>query len=109
MRGMNGRWYRTWQADGNPPARHDALAADHAALIDAFTRLAEATGEARWINEAKATADTMLDWFFDPSNGGLYTDGRGRRTADRPPEGHRRQRAAVANSQGRWRCTALRR
>ncbi len=73
MRGMNGRWYRTWQADGNPPARHDALAADHAALIDAFTRLAEATGQARWIDEAKATADTMLDWFFDPSNGGLYT------------------------------------
>jgi len=74
MRGVNGRWYRTWQADGNPPARHDALAADHAALIDAFTRLAEATGEARWINEAKATADTMLDWFFDPSNGGLFTN-----------------------------------
>ena len=73
MRGRNGRWYRTWQADGNPPARHDALAADHAALIDAFTRLAESTGQARWINEAKATADTMLDWFFDPSNGGLYT------------------------------------
>ena len=73
MRGMNGRWYRTWQADGDPPARHDALAADHAALIDAFTRLAEATGQARWIDEARATADTMLDWFFDPSNGGLYT------------------------------------
>ena len=74
MRGMNGRWYRSWQADGNPPARHDALAADHAALVDAFTRLAEATGQARWIDEARATADTMLDWFFDPSNGGLYTN-----------------------------------
>ncbi|MGA9279645.1 thioredoxin domain-containing protein [Ilumatobacter sp.] len=74
MRGMNGRWYRSWHADGNPPARHDALAADHAALVDAFTRLAEATGEARWIDEACATADTMLDWFFDPSNGGLYTN-----------------------------------
>ena len=73
MRGGNGRWYRSWQADGNPPARHDALAADHAALIDAFTRLAEATGKARWIEEARATADTLLDWFFDPGLGGLYT------------------------------------
>ncbi len=73
MRGANGRWYRSWQADGNPPARHDALAADHAALVDAFTRLAEATGQARWIDEARATADTMLDWFFDPASGGLFT------------------------------------
>jgi uncharacterized protein YyaL (SSP411 family) len=74
MRGMNGRWYRTWHAAGNPPARNDALAADHAALVDGFTRLAEATGRARWIEEARATADTMLDWFFDPSDGGLYTN-----------------------------------
>ena len=74
MRGANGRWYRSWQADGNPPARHDALAADHAALVDAFTRLAEATGQARWIDEARATADTMLDWFFDAGDGGLYTN-----------------------------------
>jgi uncharacterized protein len=73
MRGGNGRWYRSWQAEGNPPARHDALAADHAALIDAFTRLAEATGQARWIDNARATADTMLDWFFDPADGGLFT------------------------------------
>jgi len=73
MRGGNGRWYRSWQADGNPPARHDALAADHAALVDAFTRLGEATGKARWIDEARATADTLLDWFFDPGLGGLYT------------------------------------
>ncbi|MFT6763106.1 MAG: hypothetical protein ACJAXA_001761, partial [Candidatus Aldehydirespiratoraceae bacterium] len=73
MRGGNGRWYRSWQADGNPPARHDAMAADHAAMIDAFTRLAETTGQSRWIDEARATADTLLDWFFDPSSGGLFT------------------------------------
>jgi len=73
MRGGNGRWYRSWQEHGNPPARHDAMAADHAALVDAFTRLAEATGKARWITEARATADVMLDWFFDPANGGLHT------------------------------------
>ena len=73
LRRPNGRWWRSWQADGEPQARHDALAADHAALVDAFTRLAEATGQARWIHEAVAVADTMLEWFWDPVNGGLYT------------------------------------
>ena len=29
--------------------------------------------EARWIAEAIRTADTMLDWFWDPDHGGLYT------------------------------------
>jgi uncharacterized protein YyaL (SSP411 family) len=73
LRGPDGRWARSWQADGDPPARHAALAADHAALVDAFTRLAEASGQARWIDEAARTADTMLDWFFDPVDGGLFT------------------------------------
>ncbi len=73
LRNDNGRWLRSWHPDGTPRARHAALAADHAALVDAFTRLAEATGEARWINEAVRTADTMLDWFFDAEQGGLYT------------------------------------
>ena len=36
-----------------PAPGHLACAADHAALVDAFTRLAEATGEARWIAEAR--------------------------------------------------------
>ena len=39
-----GRWRRAWHEGGEPRARHDALAADHAALTDAFVRLAEATG-----------------------------------------------------------------
>ena len=73
LRDDRGRWYRSWQADGEPQARHAALAADHAALIQAFIRLGEATGEARWIAAARETADTMLDWFWDPVEGGLYT------------------------------------
>ncbi|MGD9998829.1 MAG: thioredoxin domain-containing protein [Ilumatobacteraceae bacterium] len=73
LRTPEGRWLRSWQADGSPRARHHALAADHAALVDAFTRLAEASGEARWIGEARATADTMLDHFWDPVHGGLFT------------------------------------
>ncbi len=73
LRRPDGRWWRSWQADGEPRARHDALAADHAALVDAFTRLAEATGQARWIDAAMSVAETMLEWFWDPVNGGLYT------------------------------------
>ena len=60
LRRPDGRWNRTWHADGAPQARHDALAGDHAHLVDAFTRLAEATGEARWIEAAIETADTRL-------------------------------------------------
>ena len=73
LRTPDGRWLRSWQADGEPRARHAALAADHAALIDAFTRVAEASGEARWIAEAMTVADTMLDHFWDTDNGGLFT------------------------------------
>jgi uncharacterized protein YyaL (SSP411 family) len=73
LRDPRGRWFRSWQADGEPRARHHALAADHAALVLAFQRLGELTGEARWVHEALRTADTMLDWFWDPSQGGLYT------------------------------------
>jgi uncharacterized protein len=71
MRQPDGRWLRSWQRDGG--ARHLALAGDHAALVDAFTRLAEATGRARWIELARETADTMLDRFWDVDNGGLFT------------------------------------
>ncbi len=73
LRRADGRWLRSWQAQGG--ARHPALAADYAALVDAFTRLAEATGEARWITEAVATADATLDLFWDPGAGGLFTTG----------------------------------
>jgi uncharacterized protein YyaL (SSP411 family) len=73
LRRDDGRWLRSWQADGTP--RILAYAADHAALVDAFTRLAEATGQARWITEARATADSMLDLFWDDERGGLFTTG----------------------------------
>ena len=71
LRKDDGRWQRSWQADGG--ARHHALAADHAALVEAFVALAQATGEARWIDEARSVADAMLDHFWDVTNGGLST------------------------------------
>jgi uncharacterized protein YyaL (SSP411 family) len=73
LRNEDGRWLRSWQ-DGR--GRHLAYAADYAALADAFTRLAEASGEARWVTEARAVADAMLDLFADDKGGGLFTTGR---------------------------------
>src|SRR5947209_5679470 len=71
-RADDGRWLRSWQGGR---ARHLAYANDYAALVDAFTRLAEATGRSKWIAEAKRTADAMLDLFWDEPNGGLFTTG----------------------------------
>ena len=69
----DGRWLRAWQ--GGKPGRHLALAADYAALVDAFVRLAEATGAARWVSWAQDTADAMLKLFWDDEAGGLFTTG----------------------------------
>ncbi len=73
LRSTDGRWHRSWHADGAPTARHAALAADHATLIDGFTRLAELTGQARWIASASETVDVLLDHFWDVDRGGLFT------------------------------------
>ncbi len=73
LRRPDGRWLRAWQ--GGKPGRHLAFAADYAAVVDAFTRLAEATGEARWAAEARTAADAMLELFWDDKAGGLFTNG----------------------------------
>jgi uncharacterized protein YyaL (SSP411 family) len=73
LRRSDGRWLRSWQAAVG--ARHLGYAADHAALIDAFVRLAEATGEARWIEAARETATALIDLFWDDERGGLFTTG----------------------------------
>jgi uncharacterized protein YyaL (SSP411 family) len=81
LRRDDGRWLRSWHPDlaHRPSSDLDlrplAYAADHAALVDGFTRLAECTGEARWITEARATADALLEQFWDDEHGGLFTTG----------------------------------
>ncbi len=78
LRRDDGRWMRSWHtgtAQHSARAQHLAYAGDHAALVDAFTRLAEATGEARWIVEARSVADALIDLFADPTNGGFFTTG----------------------------------
>ena len=72
LRDTDGRWLRSWQAGR---ARQPAFAADYAWLVEAFTRLAEATGRARWIGHAREAADGLLDLFWDTVRGGLFTSG----------------------------------
>ena len=67
------RWLRSWNDNGTPPARHHALAHDYVQVVDAMTRLAEATGEAQWITAAITTADALIEHFWDPINGGFFT------------------------------------
>ena len=69
----DGRWLRSWQADGG--ARTLGYAADHAAMVDGLTRLGEATGEARWTEVAISSADVLLELFSDAANGGFHTTG----------------------------------
>jgi len=68
---VNGRWMRSWQGE----ARVLAFSADYAALVDAFVRLHEATGDPRWLDEASVTADALLDLFADPDDFGVFTNG----------------------------------
>jgi len=72
LRRADGRWLRSWQGG---TARHLAYAADHAWLVEAFTRLAEATGRRRWIAEARAAADWLIELFWDSTDGGFHTAG----------------------------------
>ena len=73
LRDANGRWLRAWQAGAG--ARHFAYAQDHAALVDAFVRLHELTGEARWVDEAVRTADALVELFWDADAGSFWTTG----------------------------------
>jgi uncharacterized protein YyaL (SSP411 family) len=74
LRGDDGRWLRSW-LPGHVGPRPLACAADYAWLVEAFTRLCEATGEARWITEARTAADSLIDLFWDPQSGGFFTTG----------------------------------
>ena len=73
LRNTNGGWFRSWQESGQPRARHRALACDLAHLVDAFTRLGEATGKAIWISHACEAADELLSSYWDHTNFGLFT------------------------------------
>jgi uncharacterized protein len=81
LRRPDGRWLRSWrpalagagQRDGK--AGHLAYAGDYAWLVEAFTRLGEATGQSSWTSAASETARSLLELFWDKDAGGFFTYG----------------------------------
>ena len=73
LRRDDGRWLRSWQGG---TARHLAYAADYAWLVEAFTRLSEATGARRWLDTAVETADGLIDLFWAEEASAFRTAGR---------------------------------
>ena len=71
LRRGDGRWLRAWQREGG--ARHLAVANDVAWVVEACTRMAEATGEAMWIERAVEAAGELLERHEDPVGGGVFT------------------------------------
>ncbi|HEY3186976.1 MAG TPA: thioredoxin domain-containing protein [Solirubrobacteraceae bacterium] len=69
-RDADGRLLRT--SDG-VRAKLNAYLEDHAFLLEALLTLYEATFEARWFEEARALADTMIERFADDERGGFYS------------------------------------
>jgi hypothetical protein len=67
-----GRLMRSWQGGR---ARHLAVAADHAWLVEACIRLSELTGKAVWRRRAHQVGQELLDRFWDDESGGFFTTG----------------------------------
>jgi uncharacterized protein YyaL (SSP411 family) len=70
LRRPDGRLFRT-TAVGSAP-KLDAYLEDYAYLIEALTRLYEATFEAKWVESAVGLADLMVRDFHDVANGGFF-------------------------------------
>lgn len=68
---FDGQWKRSWHKDTG--ARTHAFAADHAWLIDMFTRLGELTGKSKWRKLANETASTLIERFWDSQSAGVFT------------------------------------
>jgi uncharacterized protein len=69
----DGGLLRTYRAG---EARIAAFLEDRALLTDALLALFEATGQLRWVDEARALADRMIDGHWDEDEGIFYDTGR---------------------------------
>ena len=70
LRRDDGRLLHTWR---HGKAAIDAYLDDYAAMLCATLELYRLTFDARWINEAKTLADTMVRHFADESGGFFFT------------------------------------
>jgi uncharacterized protein len=69
----DGTLLRTWK-DG--VAKFNAYLEDYAFLIEGLVTLFETTGESRWLNEASALTERMIDEFWDNDNRGFFFTGK---------------------------------
>jgi uncharacterized protein len=69
----DGRLLRTWK-DGR--AKFNAYLEDYAFLSEGLLTLFETTGELRWLKEALALADRMIEEFWDDESGGFFFTGK---------------------------------
>jgi uncharacterized protein YyaL (SSP411 family) len=74
MRTSDGRLFRTYSV-GTRPKLNGCLE-DYAFLLNSLVTLYESTFDARWIDDAIALADVMVEEFWDEEEGGFYFTGR---------------------------------
>jgi uncharacterized protein YyaL (SSP411 family) len=74
MRDKDGRLLRLYAAaPGQPPAaKGAAFLDDYAYVIHGLLTLHDATGEKRWLDEAKALTATLDMWYGDTGKGGYF-------------------------------------
>ncbi len=73
LRNTDGVWSRSWQEDSVPHSQHSALAHDLAHVVDAMTRMYELTATHSWLQIATETAHQLIDEYWDPEHGGVFT------------------------------------
>ncbi|HEY0762253.1 MAG TPA: thioredoxin domain-containing protein [Pyrinomonadaceae bacterium] len=69
----DGKLLRTWK-DGR--AKFNAYLEDYAFLSEGLVTLFETTGESRWLKEALALTDRMIEEFWDDESGGFFFTGK---------------------------------
>ena len=60
----------------NGVAKFNAYLEDYAFFVEGLVTLYETTGELRWLNEAIALTDRMIEEFWDEENGGFHFTGK---------------------------------
>ena len=73
LRNTDGVWSRSWQEYSVPHSQHSALAHDLAHVVDAMTRMYELTATHSWLQIATETAHQLIDEYWDPEHGGVFT------------------------------------
>jgi uncharacterized protein len=74
LRTRDGRLLRTYGAapGEKPTARLNGYLDDYAYLVDGLLALHDATGDKKWLDEAKALTDVMVKYHGDKDGGGFF-------------------------------------